>query len=231
MTPAKKSHKLTWNQDQLKVAKYLYEGKTLKECSMLTGMSASFCYKIQQAIKKGDVPPDCSEEAIAAAPPSQGFGVFPPQYLPKPVKLEPLFAPQNGTSEAVSPEAPGEVPGEAPLEVKQPQVTPKKNLPPPKNNIVPSAPLSQTMFLQLVPQVQQLPLTPEIFMSYMCAVKRGYKGGIAGWLSVVSLDFWTGRNVDPFAAVSGVYEMGVQTPPDGGKVSDPQEVADGITGG
>lgn len=64
--------------------------------------------------------------------------------------------------------------------------------------------LSQTAYLQLIPQVQQLALTPDIFFSYMCALKNGYEGTIGDWLSLVSRDFWFGRGRDTYAEVSGI---------------------------
>lgn len=68
--------------------------------------------------------------------------------------------------------------------------------------------LSQTSYLQLVPQVQQLPLTPDIFMSYGCALKKGYEGTFADWLSLVCRDFWFGREIDMYAEVSGITPSG-----------------------
>ena len=64
--------------------------------------------------------------------------------------------------------------------------------------------LSQTAYLQLIPHVQQLPLTVPIFVSYMCAIKSGYQGDISDWLSLVSLDYWQGRGRDMYAELSGI---------------------------
>ena len=64
--------------------------------------------------------------------------------------------------------------------------------------------LSQTAYLQLIPHVQQLPLTVPIFVSYLCAVKSGYEGDVADWLSLVSLDFWQGRGRNMYAEVGGI---------------------------
>lgn len=64
--------------------------------------------------------------------------------------------------------------------------------------------VSQAAFLKFVPQTLSLPLTPDIFMSYMCGLKKGYEGTIAEWLSLVSRDFWLGREVNFYAEVSGI---------------------------
>ena len=71
--------------------------------------------------------------------------------------------------------------------------------------------VSQAAVLNLVPQTLSLPLTPDIFMSYMCALKNGYEGTMADWLSLVSRDFWLGRGRTMYAEVSGI-----SSPEDGG---------------
>lgn len=64
--------------------------------------------------------------------------------------------------------------------------------------------VSQAALLNLVPQTLSLPLSPDIYMSYMCALKKGYEGDLADWLSLVSRDFWFGRDIDMYAEVSGI---------------------------
>ena len=64
--------------------------------------------------------------------------------------------------------------------------------------------VTETAVLKLVPQVQTLPLTPDIFVSYMCAVKNGYEGTLSDWLSLVSRDFWFGRGRNFYEEVSGI---------------------------
>jgi len=68
--------------------------------------------------------------------------------------------------------------------------------------------VSEAAILNLVPQTLSLPLTPDIFMSYMCALKNGYEGELGDWLSLVSRDFWFGRGRDPYAEVSGTKFSG-----------------------
>lgn len=77
--------------------------------------------------------------------------------------------------------------------------------------------LSETSLLQMIPQVQQLPLTPDIFMSYMCALKNGYTGTIAQWLSLVSRDFWLGRGRNFYEEVSEIDAIGEKGSNDGSK--------------
>lgn len=62
----------------------------------------------------------------------------------------------------------------------------------------------EAAWIRLVPQTLTLPLTPDIYISYMCALKNGYEGNLADWLGLVSLDFWAGRGRDMFAEVSGI---------------------------
>ena len=66
--------------------------------------------------------------------------------------------------------------------------------------------LVQTTFLQFIPHVMQLPLTVPMFVSYMCAVKSGYKGDFSDWISLISLDFWKGRGRNMYAEVGGISE-------------------------
>jgi len=66
--------------------------------------------------------------------------------------------------------------------------------------------VSETSFLTLVAQIQKIPLTPDMYISYMCALKRGYDGNIARWLSLTCRDFWLGRQVNFYAEVVGIEE-------------------------
>lgn len=68
----------------------------------------------------------------------------------------------------------------------------------------PTVEITETAMLSLIPKVQNIPLTPDIFISYMCALAREYKGSIDQWLSLVSRDFWEGRDLNPYEIVSKV---------------------------
>ena len=70
---------------------------------------------------------------------------------------------------------------------------------------------SEAAFLSLVPKTQQVVLTPSIFMSFMCALKRGYKGDLGDWISLACSDFWLGREIDFYKEVTGIepQESGV----------------------
>ena len=77
---------------------------------------------------------------------------------------------------------------------------------------------SEATLIKLLSQAQVIVMTPEIFTSYMCAVRRGFEGSLSGWLSMVSKDFWLGREIDPFREVSGGAarsEMEVESNGDG----------------
>jgi len=64
--------------------------------------------------------------------------------------------------------------------------------------------IAEASVLRLIPKVQSLPLTPDIFIGFMCAVARGFPGDIGDWLSLASRDFWYGRGVNPYQEVSGI---------------------------
>lgn len=116
---------------------------------------------------------------------------------------------------------------------EKPEVTPApKTAPAPKTPGKTTNSLSQTAILQFTPLVQQLPLTPNIFISYMCAVHRGYQGDIADWLSLVSLDFWRGRGLDMFAEVSGLPPSNLEKEGDDGSSQEKEGIKeDGVAEG
>jgi len=60
---------------------------------------------------------------------------------------------------------------------------------------------SEATALKMTPKVQTIPLTPGIFISYMCAVGRGYGGDMATFLDLAAVDFWQGRGLNPFEEV------------------------------
>lgn len=64
--------------------------------------------------------------------------------------------------------------------------------------------ITEASILRLVPKVQSLSLTPDIFIGFMAAIARGFPGDIEDWLSLASRDFWLGRNRDFYAEVSGI---------------------------
>ncbi len=74
--------------------------------------------------------------------------------------------------------------------------------------------------LQLIPQVQQVPLSPGIYNGYLCAKIRGFSGTIADWLELASVNFWTVRGHNPFAIVGGYVSRENEGGQDGGQGKD-----------
>lgn len=68
---------------------------------------------------------------------------------------------------------------------------------------------SQTAILQFVTKIQPIAMTPDIYMSYMCAVKNGYELSLAEWISLVARDFWLGRERN-FYAEAAEYSQSQQ---------------------
>ena len=68
--------------------------------------------------------------------------------------------------------------------------------------------VAETSFLRLVPRVQTVPLTPDIYVSYMCAIARGYGGDLGEFLGLVAKDFWTGRDINPYEIVANISSDG-----------------------
>lgn len=61
---------------------------------------------------------------------------------------------------------------------------------------------TEASILRLTPKVQNIPLTPDIFIGYMCAISRGFSGSMTDWLSLTSRDFWFGRGINPYEVIS-----------------------------
>mgnify|MGYP001558692740 FL=1 len=66
--------------------------------------------------------------------------------------------------------------------------------------------VSEAAAIQMMAKTVVIANTPDIIYSFMCAVKRGFEGGLENWLSLVSVDFWTGRGVNPYEEVSRIKE-------------------------
>lgn len=62
---------------------------------------------------------------------------------------------------------------------------------------------TKAALLRLEAQSYVIPNTPGIQTGYLCALKHGFPGDIALYLTVVSEDFWYGRGIDPYKEVSG----------------------------
>lgn len=84
--------------------------------------------------------------------------------------------------------------------------------------------------LQLIPQIQQVPLTPGIYNGYLCAKIRGFTGTIADWLELCSVDFWTIRGKNPFAIVGG-YASGSDDNKEGGQDDGKGRQQDSVVAG
>lgn len=89
---------------------------------------------------------------------------------------------------------------ELPTDIKEGEVTPA----PKGTTAETTTEITEASILRLVPKVQSLSLTPDIFIGFMAAIARGFPGDIEDWLSLASRDFWLGRNRDFYAEVSGI---------------------------
>jgi len=66
---------------------------------------------------------------------------------------------------------------------------------------------TETTYVEFVQKVQTLPMTPDLFMGYMCAVKHGFKGDLGQWIATASRDFWIGRGINPYEEVSLIARL------------------------
>jgi len=196
---------LEWNKNQLLVAKLLNEGKTPYQAALEVGVSDDTAYRVQKAILDGDVPPSLDPDFIAKAK--------------KPTKVG-VKADASKVAEAIAetPPPPPSKPGETPpidtkvnphaaaIAAATAAAAAAKKVLPLTNQT------SKAAILQLIPQVQQLPMTPDIYMSYYFALVNGYEGQIGDWINLCCRDFWFGRGVDFFAGISEIAH-----PPGDGK--------------
>lgn len=174
-----------WNKSQLIVGKMLYEGKLKPKHIAEKGICTLwYAQNVQRAIKKGDLPESFSDEFIAAAPEGHNVG-------------------QTGGYEVKHPQATGDSGSngeQAPAPMGSNKPKGEGSVPPIGTS---TTEITEATALKLVPKVQSIPLTPDIFIGYMCALARGFEGDIADWLSLASRDFWYGREINPYEVVSG----------------------------
>lgn len=76
------------------------------------------------------------------------------------------------------------------------------DMPLPKKEELRTTEPTEAAYIQFVSKVETLPMTPDIFIGYMCAIKRGFKGNLGQWLALASRDFWFGRGINPYHEVS-----------------------------
>ena len=63
--------------------------------------------------------------------------------------------------------------------------------------------VSEASYIELVAMKHTIPLTPDIYIGYMCALKRGFSNDLTAWLSIASRNFWESRGVNPYKEVGG----------------------------
>jgi len=170
---------LSWNQNQLWILYHLQHGLTIKQIHDQFGYTVSLCQKIKKRHDEGEYPGKVTEEMIAQAPPPMQFGDF-------------KFGPTTGSQvkndeESIEIGKNGE---EAP--------TPKK-LGVKVGKVYKDVPVIYTTAFQLVNQTQAIPMTNDIHISYILALKNGYEGGFSDWLSFCCRDFWLGRGRNMYA--------------------------------
>lgn len=57
--------------------------------------------------------------------------------------------------------------------------------------------------LYLTNRFYVMPNTPDMYVSYMCALKKGFTGTPVAWFSICARDYWEGRQRNMFQEVSG----------------------------
>ena len=65
--------------------------------------------------------------------------------------------------------------------------------------------------IELVPQVHQIPNTPDIMSPYWAARLTGYKGSLGEWFALAGNEYWTSRNLNPYSIVAEGMGMTKET--------------------
>lgn len=154
---------LTWNQNHLTILYHLQQGLGIYAAAQKTGLSVSLCQKVDKQKKSPSAPDQVTEEMIASAAPPIAFGAFDASAYGK---KKPETA-EQATTPIVSKKVP----------VTQSQM----------------APVIYTTAFNLANQVGTMPMTVDIQISYILALRNGYEGELGDWLSNCCRDWWTGR--------------------------------------
>lgn len=164
---------LQWNKNQLKIAyELLVNKKSVQEVADDTGFSILTVYKVQKAMNEGQQPPTLDPQEISQAPEPMKFG---------------KYQEEMGTSDSNTDDS-EKLPAQT--TIKQGKVGPV------------TGSVSHSSLIEFVAQKHQLPMTPPIYIGYMCAVKKGFKGELVDYLSITSEDFWVGRGVNMYSEMS-----------------------------
>lgn len=180
---------LQWNQLQLKIAYALkVQKKTPKEIAEILGTSLPTIQKVHLAMKHGEQPPTLDPLEIAKYPM--------PHLVGKVAELAPQYAKHKQVT-------PNNTDKDGNGNQQQTELTAEQ-----KKKIVsmlkpsPDGAVTDTSLLKLVAQVQQIPMTPNMYVSYFCALGHGFEGDFGAWLSLVCYDFWACRGINMFEALA-----------------------------
>lgn len=182
---------LEWNKNQLKIAyEIITNHKEPKQIEQEFGFSHQPVWKVADYIAHGGTPPTLEPAEFAKAKDPTLFG--------------------SGKKVVILSEPLKDEHGKTPPTQGDGKVPPGQELVPKTTKAV-----STTAYMRFIAQTQQMPMTPDIYISYMCAMRRGYEGELVEWISLCLRDFWIGRKIDPYSECTGLKEV----------------VADGVTAG
>jgi len=179
---------LEWNQLQLNIAKLRTENKVTSEIANELHCTSQSVWKVDKAIKAGDKPPSLDEDYIAAAPPPKVIGQAkpnPPDLTEVPTQPVTEKSTEGGAKGNAKGNAKGSKRGPAPVYTGK------------------AVPVVYTSAVQFTANIQPIPITPDIFISYMVALINGYEGELVDWLSMVCRDFWDGRRRNMYEEYAG----------------------------
>jgi hypothetical protein len=174
----KKVLTLEWNKLQRKIAKLLIDKenpKTQKAIAAELHCEEMTVYKVNKAIKAGLPIPPLDDNSIANAPDSKVIpgGKATWEKASSTANQPPNGNPQDHLNTNPPPPPPPPPPGG-----------------PSKKEVTTTYSASEAAFLKAISHVMTFPLTPDIFWSYMMALKHGYKCELPNWIRFCCMDVW-----------------------------------------
>ncbi len=65
---------------------------------------------------------------------------------------------------------------------------------------------STATILRATPVSLEIPYTQQMWSGFQCARLHGFPGGEADWFSLISVEFWSARGINPFEMSGVVFE-------------------------
>ena len=92
------------------------------------------------------------------------------------------------------------------LVVSQGQAPPEKEFPGEKTGLRVAIDPQTATIIRAIPVRVEFAYTPQMWTGFQCAKLHGFSGELCDWLSLISLEFWWARGINPFEEMGVVFE-------------------------